>query len=67
MSIFCGGGIARRAVNTNLTRDDKKLMYINRCRTGARARGGGVLPYISICHYLLTSAWRLYFGDQTLI
>ena len=58
MSIFCGGGIAMRAVDT----------IINRCRTGALGLGGGgVLPYISICHYLLTSAWRLYFGDQTLI
>ena len=26
MSIFCGGGIARRSVDTNLTRGDKKIL-----------------------------------------
>ena len=31
MSIFCGGGIAKRAVDT----------IINRCRTGALGLGGG--------------------------
>ena len=63
MSIFCGGGIARRAVNTNLTRDDKKLMYINRCRTGARARGGG-----GYCHiYLSAIIYSRVLGDSTLV
>lgn len=57
MSIFCGGGIARRSVDTNLTRGDKKILKKfkknfnwNVCLPSGQVlvTGGGTAIYISI-------------------
>ena len=62
MSIFCGGGIARRAVDTNLTRDDKKI-NVYRPSGQVLVTGGGTAIYI----YLSAIIYSRVLGDSTLV